>query len=474
MTREMAIATATEFVENGDFRDDLARRVAIATESQNPERQNLLIEYLEDELMPSLEALGFDCRTSLDESWPFLIADRVEDPARPTVLGYGHGDVVRGMDDEWAEGLSPWSLSERNSCWYGRGVVDNKGQHTINLLALEAVLGTRGRLGFNAKFLFEMGEEVLSPGLHRFAASHKSELRSDVFIASDGPRLAVDRPTLFLGSRGAISFDIWIDARQGSHHSGNWGGLLSDPAIQLANAIACIAGPTGQILVPEWLPDEIPQSVRQALADCEIKGLSEGPEIDADWGEPGLSLAEKLYAWSSFCVLAFEAGNPKSPVGAIADRAWARCQLRFVVGVNVEDILPSLRRHLDGQGFSNVKLAPARSEVFRATRLDPDDPWVRWCVNSITLTTGKKPAVLPSLGGSLPNDIFSEVLGLPTIWVPHSYPACFQHAPNEHLPIALAEEGLAIMAGLYWDLGAADLKSLPQSELDRDRQKWID
>jgi hypothetical protein len=63
--------------------------------------------------------------------------------------------------------------------------------------------------------------------------------------------------------------------------------------------------------------------------------------------------------------------------------------------------------------------------------------------------------VLPNLGGSLPNDIFSEILELPTVWVPHSYPACSQHAPNEHLPVAIAREGLAMMAGLYWDLGEA-------------------
>jgi hypothetical protein len=100
-----------------------------------------------------------------------------------------------------------------------------------------------------------------------------------------------------------------------------------------------------------------------------------------------------------------------------------------------------------------VKVASARDEIFHATRLDPDNPWVTWAVDSIRTTTGKPPAVLPNLGGSLPNDIFADILGLPTVWVPHSYPSCSQHAPNEHLPVAIAREGLAMMAGLYWDLG---------------------
>ena len=88
-----------------------------------------------------------------------------------------------------------------------------------------------------------------------------------------------------------------------------------------------------------------------------------------------------------------------------------------------------------------------------ATRLDPEHPWARWAATSIAKTTNRKPAVLPNVGGSLPNDIFSDGLGLPTIWVPHSYPGCSQHAPNEHFPVALAREALQVMAGLYWDLG---------------------
>ena len=91
----------------------------------------------------------------------------------------------------------------------------------------------------------------------------------------------------------------------------------------------------------------------------------------------------------------------------------------------------------------------------RATRLDPDDPWVDWAVQSIKNTVGSAPVVLPNLGGSLPNDCFAEVLGLPTLWIPHSYTACSQHAPNEHMLLPIAREGLRIMTGLFWDLGTS-------------------
>ncbi len=455
MTRQTALAAAARYFDSGALKADLARRVAFKTESQNPERGAELAAYLETEMRASFEALGFavELLAHPRAKGPFLLATRIEDPAAPTVFGYGHGDVIRGQDAQWQEGLSPWQLVEADGRWYGRGTADNKGQHTINLGALAAVLETRGKLGFNAKYLIEMGEEVGSPGLRELCAAHKEKFASDVLIASDGPRLSAERPTLFLGSRGSLNFDLEIDARAGAHHSGNWGGLISNPGLQLAHAIACIAGPTGQIRVADWVPRELPASVRAALADCEVDGGADGPEIEPLWGEPGLTPAERVFGWNAFEVLAFRTGNPDNPVNAIPAKAWARCQLRFVVGTEPETILPALRRHLDRHGFAMVKIAAAREEIFRATRLDPEHPWVRFAQDSLARTSNMKPAILPNLGGSLPNDIFSEVLGLPTVWVPHSYPACRQHAPDEHLLPHVARQGVQLMAGLYWDIG---------------------
>ena len=455
-TRAQAIADAEHHFDSGAFREVLARRVAVPTESQNPDRGQALLDYLEHEMRPALESMGFRCETLTHPKAraPFLLAERIEHPALPTALGYGHGDVIRGLDSEWQPGLSPWRLTEREGRWYGRGVADNKGQHSVNLQALHSVLRLRGRLGFNAKLLIEMGEETGSPGLRELCAEHKARLQADLLIASDGPRLRAERPTVFLGSRGSMNFDLSIEARAGGHHSGNWGGLISNPGIQLAHAIASIVSPTGQIRIPEWVPAQLPEAVRRALADCEVDGGEDGPDIEPEWGEPGLTPAERVFGWCSFEVLAYKTGNPDMPVNAIPPRAWARCQLRFVVGTDPNQFLPALRRHLDRHGFPFVKISSARDDVFQATRIDPDDPWVQWTVDSIAHTSGKKPALLPNLGGSLPNDIFTDVLGLRTVWVPHSYPGCSQHAPNEHLPAAVLREALAIMTGLYWDLGS--------------------
>ncbi|MBU6272600.1 MAG: M20 family metallopeptidase [Betaproteobacteria bacterium] len=462
MTRQAVIDKARQTLASGELFRTLSRRVAMPTESQNPDRAAEMRRYLDEEMIPALRELGFTCEvlTHPKAQAPFLVAERHEDDALPTVLGYGHGDVIRGQDDRWHEGLSPWRLTERDGIWYGRGVVDNKGQHTLNLEAMRALLAVRGRLGFNARWLIEMGEETGSPGLRELCEAHADRLRADLLLASDGPRIARRKPTLFLGSRGGLGFDLTIESRAGAHHSGNWGGLISNPGVLLAHAIAAMVGPNGQIRVPGWVPESIPDSVRRAVGQLAFEPGPGDPEIEPWWGEPGLTPAERVFAWCSCEVLAFETGNPRQPVNAIPPKAWARMQLRYVVGVDPDRLLGQLRQFLDRQGLSMVKIAPSRETMFRASRIDPSHPWVQWAAQSVQHTTGTAPAILPSLGGSLPNDVFTEVLGLPTVWVPHSYPGSANHAPNENVPVTVVDEGLGIMAGLYWDLGEAAAREL--------------
>lgn len=457
-TREGAIARAGKYFDKGAFLADLERRVAIPTMSQEAGSMPALQHYLAVEMAPALRGLGYDCEILPNpdvEHGPFLIARRIEDETRPTVLTYGHGDVVRGQEDQWRLGLSPWRVVVEGDRLYGRGTADNKGQHTINIAAFAAVIAERGALGFNSVILIETGEEAGSPGLARFCAANKAKLKADVLIASDGPRLDPHRATIFGGTRGAVNFALKLVLRDGGHHSGNWGGLLANPGIILAHALASITDARGQILVPEWRPGTLTPGIRAALADVSVGAGDGAPEVDPDWGEETLTPAERVFGWNSFEILAFTAGNPDAPVNAVPPSAIAHCQLRFVVGTDAQDILPALRRHLDARGFRQVEIV-ADEFIMNATRLDPEDPWATFASRSIARTTGREPHLLPNLGGSLPNDVFTDIIGMPTVWVPHSYAACSQHAPNEHLLASVARDGLRLMTGLFWDIGSKE------------------
>jgi acetylornithine deacetylase/succinyl-diaminopimelate desuccinylase-like protein len=464
MSRAQAQALAAAHFDDGGFERDLARRVALRTASQEVDSGPALRAYLSDELATGLAALGFSSEVfdnPVAGAGPLMIARRHEAAGLPTVLMYGHGDVVRGQDAAWTRGAGPWQLAAEGDRLYGRGTADNKGQHSINLAALAQVLAARGgRLGFNVTWLFETSEETGSPGLAAFCRARRDALAADVLIASDGPRLRADRPTVFLGSRGVANFTLSLRLREGAHHSGNWGGLLRNPGTVLAAAIASLVDGHGRIRIDALRPPPIPDNVRAALTGLEVGGDPGDPAIDTAWGEPGLTPAERVFAWNTLEVLAYRTGNPDHPVNAIPPTAQAAMHLRFVVGTDVTRLRQAVRSHLAAQGFADVEVGDP--EVMQATRLDPDDPWVRFTLTSIERSTGKAPVLLPNLGGSLPNDVFADDLGLPTVWIPHSYPGCSQHAPDEHLLRPVAREALLLMAGLFWDLGEPALRPTVQ------------
>lgn len=430
--------------------------MAHPTQSQLPNAHAALANYFDTIIGADLTVLGFTAERFENpepDAGPILVARRHEDDSLPTVLIYGHGDVVVGQDDRWAAGLEPWTLTTKDGRLYGRGTADNKGQHWTNLGGLRAVIEERGALGFNCTLLLESDEEMGSRGLRAFCEQHQDLLRADVLVASDGPRLDPERATIVLGSRGVINFELALKLRVGAHHSGNWGGLLSDPGTILSHVLACLTDARGQIKVPEWRPTSLTTDIRDILAEIKVAGGPGAPEINYDWGEEGLSAEERVYGWNSFAVLALELGDPAKPQNAIAPLARAVCQLRYVVGTDPNDVLPALRRHLDRHGFEDVTVTPTRMAGMRATRQNHNNPWVQKTRASFARTLGKPAAMIPNIGGGIPNDIFSEVLGLPTVWVPHSYAGCNQHAPNEHMLESVAREGLQIMAGLFWDIG---------------------
>ena len=461
ISRAGAMSRASTYLESGSFDADLARRVAYRTESQLlPVSLAELHRYLDAEMAPAFHRMGFTVRifeNPVAGQGPVLLATRVEDAKLPTVLGYGHGDVVRGLEDQWTKGKGPWITAREGDRLYGRGTADNKGQHTINMAALEAVRAERGgHLGFNAKFRIEMGEEAGSKGLAELVAAHKSAFAADVLIASDGPRVTPERPTMTLGCRGAINFDLVCDLREGGHHSGNWGGLIANPGVILAHALSSIVGPQGELLVRALGAPPVSKAAKECLADVEIDGGEEGPQVDDWWGEPGLSPAERVFASNVFNILAFTTGTPGRPVNAIPAKAVANCQLRFVAGTDWAGVMPALQAHLHARGFDRVKVMPPpgmNDGRFAATQTEPDHPWAQFVRQSLQRSANAKPAVLPATGGSICNDVFTDILGMPTIWVPHSYTSCSQHAPNEHILLPVARSAIALMAGLYWDIG---------------------
>ncbi len=456
--REGAIARAQALYDDGTYLGHLRRLVAVPTESQMPGCLPELHRYCAEVLPGVMDGMGFETRLLENPNagrGPVMLASRIEDPALPTVLVYGHGDVVRGLAGKWTDGRDPWAVTEAGDLWYGRGTVDNKGQHLIAIEALRAIIAERGSLGFNAKVFVETGEEVGSPGLRALMRRDRDLLEADVFIGLDGPRQTTFMPELKLGARGGVAFDLVVRLRDHAHHSGHWGGVLPDPGFVLAHALATVVTRQGRIRVKGWLPEHVPESVLRATREIVFEDIPGLPEADPDWGEPGLSKSEKIFAWTSVIMLAQITGHPDAPTNAVQGEARARLQVRHTVDVPGEAIIPALRAHLDAEGFPMVQVVPVMErDMFGASRTDPSDPWVGMVAGSMARTANRAPNVIPNSSGSNPSSIFAEELGVPVLWVPNSYAGCNQHGPDEHALAPLLREGLGLMAGIWWDIGA--------------------
>ena len=291
-TLEQALKRSNKLFVDGIFIENLRSLVKIVTDSKNSRRVEDLVDYYTKGLSNILAELGIQTDivdNPIKSGPPFLIGSRMESPELKTILIYGHGDTVPLQVEEWHEGISPSELKIIDDKIYGRGVADNKGQHLINLLALHSVLKTRKKLGLNLKIIFEMGEEIGSPGLFELCHEYKDYFKSDVLIASDGPRVAIDVPTIFLGSRGALNFELEVKYRVGAHHSGNWGGVLKDPGIRLSHALSTIADKNGKILIDNWKPTSLTADIKERL-NLLPAIISEVLDIDENWESRGCRL----------------------------------------------------------------------------------------------------------------------------------------------------------------------------------------
>ena len=249
-----------------------------------------------------------------------------------------------------------------------------------------------------------------------------------------------------------MNFDLVCELREGGHHSGNWGGLLANPGVDHgARAGLDRRRDSGAIKMHGMEADRHAQlGARGAGRLSTVEGGEDAPEIDPDWGEPGLTPSEKVFGWCSFEVLAFTTGNPENPVNAIPPKATATCQIRFVVGVDPEEFMPALRRHLDAHGFPMVADRAMEEGVFPGdSGSTPTIDWVRWAAASIQETTGKRRRSCPISAARCPTTSSPTILACRRSGSRIPTPSCSQHAPNEHMLAPVAREALAVMTGIY-------------------------
>lgn len=406
--------------------------------------QNLGLTECADLVAQMLRRRGFNVEVVKTEGAPIVFAER-EGRTNKTLLFYDHYDVQPAEPfDLWES--PPFTPTLRDGKLYARGVSDNKGHIVSRLHALDALHSVDGEFPCKVKFLIEGEEETSSTHLHSFAESHKDVLSADACIWEFGGVDFHDVPQLYLGVRGICYVELSVETAIIDSHSGLGGTIFPNAAWRLVWALNTLKTPDEHIRLPghydqvkkptrrdhelmSKLPDIAEDLQKQYGIKNFIKGISGGVE---------LRMAEVFEPSCTICGLTsgYQEAGSKTVLPA---RASAKLDFRLVPDQTPEQVLSSLREHLDKEGFSDVKITNLGGE--RPSRTDPDEPFVQLVARTAEPIYAHPMQIVPMVGGSGPNYVIANLLNVPIATAGVGYPGAQAHAPNENLRLDLYLKG---------------------------------
>jgi acetylornithine deacetylase/succinyl-diaminopimelate desuccinylase-like protein len=398
--------------------------------------------------------LGMDAQLIPTAGWPVVYGRRANQPGKPTVILYGHYDV-QPPDPLEAWVSPPFEPTIRDGRIYARGVGDNKGQHSAQLFALEALLKVNGELPCNVIVLLEGEEEVGSPNMPQFVRENKDKLAADLVIISDGPVDVSGQARLEFGVRGIVTFELRARGANQDVHSGNWGGVVPNPLWTLVHLLSTMKNERGEVTI-EGFYDNV-----QPPTDLEHAALAKLPvDVEAVMRDLGLArldeprdrpFFERLSLWPTLTINGLHGGysGPGSKT-VLPHEAFAKCDIRLVESQSVDEVFAKVEVH--------VKRHAPEVEVIRLGGMDPsktplDSPYAEPLFRAITEGQGEEPQIVPAMGGSLPNYVFTKTLGLPTFLVPYANADESNHAPNENMEVERVIKGIKTGVSMLVRLG---------------------
>ncbi len=396
---------------------------------------------------------GFDEAEIVETSGqPAVIAhafvDGDPDNDSPTVLVYGHYDVQPVTPADWDTPPFDPTLKEHDGreYLYGRGTVDNKGQHFAYLAAVRALRETIG-LPVNVTLLLDGEEESGSPNLMDAVEKREAALAADVSINSDGPVDESGRPTVVFGNRGILIVEVTVRGPDWDLHSGHYGGAIPNPARELSRLLDTMYDDDGRVAIEGFYDDVAPmaETDRELLAAIEpdpdeltaklgVGGLEDGP---------GETVLEKTLYHPILNVNGLAGGHVEEGYKTIVpSEASATLDARLVVDQDPDDVFDRIADHVEQHADDRFETTLIRHGEMDPTRTPVDSPYREPVVDAVASGWGEQPVVKPLSGGSAPYALFTNYLGLPHISVPHGQRDNNQHSPNEHYALDHFEKGI--------------------------------
>ncbi|WP_032918502.1 M20/M25/M40 family metallo-hydrolase [Mesorhizobium erdmanii] len=416
--------------------------------------ENIGMEVVAELLVRMLSDLGFEAQMIQTPGCPVVMARWERVPGAPTVLLYGHYDV-QPPDPLEAWVSPPFEPRIRDGRVYARGAGDNKGQHFAQILALESHLAVHGRLPCNVLFLLEGEEEVGSPNLAGFVRAHVDRLKSDLVVTADGPGHESGQPIITYGVRGIASFELRARAANRDVHSGNFGGVVPNPIWTLVHLLATMKNRDGEITIDGFYDDVVPPTDIERVAATSLRleadhikqefGLI---ELDAPTDRP---VADRLMFHPTFTINGFHGGyGGAGSKTVLPHEALVKCDARLVERQNPEDILAKMEAHVK-KNAPGVEFVRTESTLPSKTPLD--SPFSDVVQHAVYAAHGVEPLIYPTLPATLPDYVFTKLLGAPSFVIPYANYDEANHAPNENITIDCFLKGIRTGAALLDGLG---------------------
>ncbi len=378
---------------------------------------------------------------------PVVYGDWMEaGPDKPTVLVYGHYDVVpASLEDGWD--TDPFEPVIKDGRIYARGATDDKGQLFIHVKALESWLETQGSAPVNVKFLIEGEEEVSSPNLTPFIKDNLEKLAADVCVISDSSMRVIEEPAVTHSLRGMTYLEVEVTGPKEDLHSGFFGGATHNPGVALVEILKTLYNDDGTIAVPGFYDDVVPLTDEEramiektALTDEQFR---EATGVPAVWGDENFTIKERVSARPTLDINGIWGGySGPGPKTIIPSLAGAKLSSRLVANQDPHRIFDLIKAHIETVTPSTVNVSVTLLTTGMPALIPFDLPEMQAAARAYERGWGHTP-VFTRGGGSIPVVAdFVSLMNIPVVMMGYGLDSDGLHSPNEHYSIEMFQRGI--------------------------------
>ncbi len=434
------------------FLEELFSLIRIPSISSQEEHKGDMVRCAERWKELILAAGADKCEVMPTEGNPIVYGEKILDPSYPTVLVYGHYDVMP-VDPEELWNTKPFEPVIKDGKIWARGADDDKGQSFMHAKAFEYMLQS-GQLKCNVKFMLEGEEEIGSGSLYGFCEKNKEMLKADVILVSDTGMIATDTPSITTGLRGLSYLEVEVTGPNKDLHSGIFGGAVANPINILCQMIASLQNEKNEITIPHFYDDVLVLSDEEralmAKAPFNLDEYKKALDIEEVHGEEGYSTIERTGIRPTLDVCGIWGGyTGEGSKTVLPSKASAKISMRLVPNQDSHKISELFQKHFESIAPKSVKVKVTPSHGGEAYVSPLDMPAYKAAERAYETTFGKRPIPTRS-GGSIPIvSGFERILGTKSILMGFGLGEDAIHSPNENYKLEHFFKGIETIPYFY-------------------------